>query len=110
MNYHEVPDDVIMEFYVQANILRSHGGIRQTIKTAYMTIWLDDFDSIVNSIWMKQGIIVQFWSLLFDTDQLFRLICAQTQPLSCTYKQNIGVWYCHRKINCNQLIHDKDQV
>ncbi|BAS88690.1 Os04g0346301 [Oryza sativa Japonica Group] len=57
MNYHEVPDDVIMEFYVQANILRSQGGIRQTIKAAYMTIWLDDFDSIVNSIWMKQGII-----------------------------------------------------
>uniref|UniRef100_A0A0E0P7K6 Uncharacterized protein n=1 Tax=Oryza rufipogon TaxID=4529 RepID=A0A0E0P7K6_ORYRU len=46
-----------MEFYVQANILRSQGGIRQTIKAAYMTIWLDDFDSIVNSIWMKQGII-----------------------------------------------------
>jgi hypothetical protein len=75
-----------------------------------MNIWFDEFDSSANSIRMEHGIKVQFWCLFPDTDQLFDITCAQTQPLSCTYRQNIGVRYCHHKYNRSQLVRDNDQV
>ncbi len=31
-------------------------------------------------------------------------------PLSCTYQQNIGGQYCHRKNNLSKLVRDNDQV
>lgn len=39
-----------MNFYIQATILRSKGGIHQTIKIAYMNLCFDEFNSSTNSI------------------------------------------------------------
>uniref|UniRef100_A0A0D9ZJ73 Uncharacterized protein n=1 Tax=Oryza glumipatula TaxID=40148 RepID=A0A0D9ZJ73_9ORYZ len=45
-----------MEFHVKGTILRSKGGICQTIKIAQINVWFNEFDSSDNSIRMEHGI------------------------------------------------------
>uniref|UniRef100_A0A0E0P7K9 Uncharacterized protein n=1 Tax=Oryza rufipogon TaxID=4529 RepID=A0A0E0P7K9_ORYRU len=87
-----------MEFHLKGTILRSKGGICQTIKIAQINVWFNEFDSSDNSIrmehgihgnpwWTRQGILLAYAVSLTATDHHLTRDVVREASLSSMFRQ-----------------------